>query len=109
MLFDGIFQRTNTETIMSLMKYSLDLTHPWLTKYWGKEKIGPHKQSFRDNRDIFEAWLDNSGNDLLNIFATNGTHQFPYDYGLVPDINYKVVKEGARTYFLATVLALIIF
>ena len=92
-----MFQTKNTETIMSLMKHSLDLSNPWLTKYYGKENVGRNKQSLDDNRDIFKAWLANGGNEILNMFSTNGRHDFPHEYGLVPVIKCITHNEDSYT------------
>ena len=92
-----MFQRTNTEAIMTLMKYSLDLSNPWVTKYYGKENGDRNNQSLGDNRNIFKVWLTNGGNELLKIFSMNGRHLFPHEYGLVSFIKYKVLNEVPYT------------
>ena len=33
-VLDGIFSRSNLPEIMSLMKYSLDLSNPWISQYF---------------------------------------------------------------------------
>ena len=72
---------------MTLMKYSFDFSNPWLTKYYGKENCDCEKQSFGDNRNIFQSWINRGGKKLLDIFSINGRHSFPHEYGLVSFIN----------------------
>ena len=75
------------------MKYSLDLSNPWLTKYFGNGNMDCNKQSLEDNHDIFKVWLANSGHEILKLFSTNGRHDFAHKYGLVPNIKYRFLNE----------------
>ena len=93
-----LFEKTNIETIMSLMKYSLDLSNPWLTKYSAKENVERNNQALDENRDIFKVWLANGGNEMSNIFSTNGTHDFLHEYGWVAEIKYKFLNGLSYTF-----------
>ena len=71
-VLDGMFHRTNTATIMTLMKYSLEMSTPWITQYYRAENEGLNKQTLGDNRLMYKAWLATNGNEMLVLFATNG-------------------------------------
>ena len=87
-VFDGMFQRTNTETIMALMKYSLELSHPWITQYYPAEKEGRNKQTLGDNRLMYKAWLATSGNEMLNLISKNGQNDFLEQTGYLDRIKF---------------------
>jgi hypothetical protein len=58
------------------MKYSLDLSNPWVTQYYPTDKEGPDKQTLGDNRDIYKVWLGMTANEMLKLFSKNGRHNF---------------------------------
>ena len=80
-LVDGIFHGNNTEAIMTLMKYSLDTTSPWITQYYDKNREDNGSQTLGDNRDMYKLWLGNSDNEILKLFSKTGGHNFPKEYG----------------------------
>ena len=79
-VLNGMFNRNNTESIMTLMKYSLDLSHPWITKYYQTEK-GDDKQTFGESRDMYKVWQSMTGNEMLDLFSKNGRHNFLEERG----------------------------
>ena len=72
----GMFHRSNIESIMSLMKYSLDLSNPWVTQYYQMENEDHDKQTLGDNRDIYKFWLTMSDNRMLDLFLKDERHNF---------------------------------
>ena len=75
-VFNEMFHRSNTDSIMTLMKYSLDLSNPWVTQYYPTDKEGHDKQTLGDNRDIYKVWLGMTANEMLKLFSKNGRHYF---------------------------------
>ena len=80
-VLNGMFHKSNTESIMPLMKYSLDISNPWVPQYYATEKEGYEKQTFGDNRDIYKLWLNMSGNKMRELFSKNGRHNFLEENG----------------------------
>ena len=80
-VLDGMFHRSNTETIMMLMKYSLDLSTPWVTQYYPSEKEGQDPQTSGDNRNMYKVWLPTSGSGILDLFSKNGQYNFLEENG----------------------------
>ena len=78
-LLNTVFHRRNTDKIMTLLKYSLDMSNPWITQYYKGEK--EDKQTLGDNRDMYKLWLTNRDNELINLFSKNGRDNFPQEYG----------------------------
>ena len=83
-----MFRRKNTEAIMTLMKYSLDLSIPWVTQYYSEEKDDQDAQTFEDNRDLYKVWLANGGNEMLNIFSKDQRQRFLNANGYVTRMKY---------------------
>ena len=76
---DLMFHRRNTDTIMTLMKYSLDLSNPWITQYYQAEN--DDMQTLQDNRNMYKLWVTGSENELIKLFLKKGQHNFPNEYG----------------------------
>ena len=76
---DLMFHRRNTDTIMTLMKYSLDLSNPWITQYYQAEN--DDMQTLQDNRNMYKLWVTGSENELIKLFSKKGQHNFPNEYG----------------------------
>ena len=66
---------------MTLMKYSLDMSNPWVTQYHKEVYENSHTQTFGDNRDMYKLWLTNSDNEILNLLSRNGKNNFLQEYG----------------------------
>ncbi len=76
---DSMFHRRNTDTIMTLMKYSLDLSNPWITQYYQAEN--DDMQTLQDNRNMYKLWVTGSENELIKLFSKKGQNNFPNEYG----------------------------
>ena len=70
-VLNGMFHRNNTAMIITLMKYSLDLSSPWVTQYYQAEKERHDKLSIGDNRNLYKVWLTMTGNEILDLFSKN--------------------------------------
>ena len=80
-VLDEVFHRNNTGAIMTLMKYSLEMSNPWVTQYHKESDENSDMQTFGDNRDMHKLWLTSSGNEMLNFLSENGKNNFPQEYG----------------------------
>ena len=61
---------------MPSKKYTLEMSSPWITQYYRAENEGLNKQTLGDNRLMYKAWLATNGNEMLDLFATNGQNNF---------------------------------
>ena len=80
-LFDKIFQRNNIKQIMSLMKYSLDLSNPWIAKYYEAVQNDKAIQKFGTMRDAYKFWLSGTENDMLTLMKKSGVENFINEFG----------------------------
>ena len=78
-LFDDIFRRSNTQQIMSLMKYSLDLSNPWIPQYYHSYEDDDAMQTFGATRDLYKVWLAESDDELLKL--SNRELNFAQEFG----------------------------
>ena len=69
------------EAIMTLMKYSLDMSNPWVTQYYEQADEDNNTQTFGDNRDINRLWITMSDNEMLKLFSKNGKYNFEKQWG----------------------------
>ena len=80
-LLASTHKNTNIQQIMSLMKYSLDLSNPWITQYFkkqGKSEIGLNANF---NRFLSKFWLKENKDSVMELFARNGNVEFPQSFG----------------------------
>ena len=82
-LFDGIFNNNNIQQIMSLMKYSLDLSNPWISQYYQGHKNDASKQIVGDTRSLYKVWLAEGGDEFLNLLAKDRDFNFLQSFGYV--------------------------
>ena len=82
-LFGGIFNRNNIQQIMSLMKYSLDLSNPWISQYYQGYGNDASKQIVGATRSLYKVWLAKGDNELLNLLSKDGNLNFPRSFGYV--------------------------
>ena len=80
-LFDDIFRRSNIQQIMSLMKYSLDLSNPWISQYYHNYEEDEDMQTLRTTRDLYKGWLAEGDDELLKLLSTNGEINFLQGFG----------------------------
>ena len=87
LLFNEMFQRSNIEQIMTLMKFSLDLTSPWINKYYTSPKESQLSQrcedqssdEFHEMRDLYKVWL--AGDGISTSVFQNGLESFLHEFG----------------------------
>ena len=53
------------------MKYSLDLTNPWISRYYHNNNDGQTKQSNLTGRDLYRMWLDEEDNEVIRMFSSS--------------------------------------
>ena len=68
-LQNQLFNRINMKMIMTLMKYSLDLSDPWIPQYYNYYQT-PYKQTLQSSRNLYKKWLAEEENDLRNLVAS---------------------------------------
>ena len=66
---------------MTLMKYSLDMSNPWVTQYHEGTQEDNDTQTFGDNRDMYKLWITKSDNEMLRLLSKNGHYNFAGEYG----------------------------
>ena len=63
-----LFNRSNHKVVMTLMKYSLDLTDPWIPHYYNSN--GNNKgQSTLLSRDLYKTWLAKENNEFKRLVS----------------------------------------
>ena len=71
-LFDRLFRSENTRTIMSIMKYSLDLSNPWISRYYQQQKDGQERPKHIAARDLYRIWLAEEDNEMVRMISNSG-------------------------------------
>ena len=67
-----MFVHQNLQNIMRLMKYSLETTNPWISKYFDKfDKKSP--SSFQNIKDFFKFWISSYDNELKSLIGGKGS------------------------------------
>ena len=63
-----VFVHQNLQNIMRLMKYSLEATNPWISKYFDEfDKKSP--SSFRNIQDFFKFWISSYDDELKSLIG----------------------------------------
>ena len=61
-----LFKRSNENILMSILKYSLDLSDPWIPHYYNKRN-NQDRQSEHLTRNLYKAWLTEADNDIKKL------------------------------------------
>ena len=69
-VFDRIFDRKNTERIMILMKYSLGLSAPWISKHYTTEHA-TENPILGTTSNFHKLWIIEHGDQLRKLFSKN--------------------------------------
>ena len=80
-VFDGLFRRSNMQQIMSLMKYSLDLSNPWISQYFNYHTKDKSTLDRGSMRALYKIWFAKNHDELLELFPTSGDLNFFKDFG----------------------------
>jgi hypothetical protein len=80
-LFSELFQRNNIEQIMALMKYSLELSSPWIPHYYKNDGEQEIMKNSMINKYMYKAWLIEDDVSLLNLFSKNENFDFLKEFG----------------------------
>ena len=80
-LFAKLYKNTNIQQIMALMKYSMDISNPWISQYDGmaREKEFEHRSDV--NRHLGKAWLAENNEVLLRLFSEKTNMNFLRQFG----------------------------
>ena len=60
------------QQIMLLMKYSLDLSNPWIPQYYQGYTSDASKQTIEAKRALYKVWLAEEDDELLKMLSTSG-------------------------------------
>ena len=80
-LFSELFQSNNIKQIMALMKYSLELSNPWISHYYKNDDDQKFMKTSLINKYIYKAWLIEDDVALLNLFSKNENFDFLQKFG----------------------------
>ena len=71
-LLDKTYNNANSQQIMALMKYSLDLSNPWITQYF--EQKDNTDSEFNDDvrRLISQSWFTTNHDPIVNSLSRKG-------------------------------------
>ena len=71
-LFGSAFQRSNLPNILTLMKYSLELSDPWISQYHSYNEHAGNKL-FRERRELHRIWITDNDEELRKLIANVST------------------------------------
>ena len=63
------------------MKYSLDLSNPWISQYYRSYKDDESKQTSGAMRYLYKVWLAEGNDELLKLFTTKDDLNFLQNFG----------------------------
>ena len=66
---------------MSLMKYSLDLSTPWISQYYQGYGNDASKHTVGDKRALNKVWLAKEGGELLKMLSKDEDLNFLQSFG----------------------------
>ena len=68
---------------MSLMKYSLDLSNPWISQYYQGFGNYSSREIVGATRALYKVWLAKGDHELRKLFAKDGDLKFLRSFGYV--------------------------
>ena len=68
---------------MGLMKYSLDLSTPWIPQYYGSTNAQDMRIDRNEQRHMTKLWLNENKESVLKIFPNNTDFTFLENFGYV--------------------------
>ena len=80
-LFGSAFRRSNLPQILTIMKYSLELSDPWISQYHSyREHAG--KNPFGERRELHRLWITDDDEELgkfmVNASSLDRLHGWRY-------------------------------
>ena len=63
------------------MKYSLDLSNPWIPQYFRNYTDDESKQNYETMRDLYKIWLAENNEELLKVFSKSRDLDFVRNFG----------------------------
>ena len=80
-LLSKSYNHSNVQQIMILMKYSLDLSRPWIPQYHKQDLNDGNEVNFDFNRLIHQNWFVENNHELLKLFPTEEDIDFFQQFG----------------------------
>ena len=80
-LFSKIYNNGNRKQIMGLMRYSLDLSTPWISQYYGNPNDQDMTLNSEVSRYMRKLWLTESNDPMFEIFPENTDFDFLGNFG----------------------------
>ena len=81
---NAMYHHGNIEKIMELLKYSLDLSKPWISKYYRRSlQNGNRNQEATADRDLDKIWMAKMGLGNLDMGANFDEKYLPTIQGYV--------------------------
>ena len=71
-LFGSAFRQSNLPQILTLMKYSLELSDPWISQYQRYHEHGS-MGVLRKRRELHRPWLTDDDNELRKLLLNSST------------------------------------
>ena len=71
-LLDKTYNNANSQQIMALMKYSLDLSNPWITQYFEQKDDSDSKFNDEVRRLISQSWFAGNHDPIVNSLSREG-------------------------------------
>ena len=63
------------------MKYSLDLSNPWISRYYQGDGNDASRQGVGAMRSLYKVWLAKGDDELLKTFSKDGDLNFLQRFG----------------------------
>ena len=73
-LFGSAFHRSNIPQILTLMKFSLELSDPWISQYYSSRDPGG-LELFQKRRKLHQLWITDNDNELRKLMLNASTLQ----------------------------------
>ena len=80
-MFSKSYKNANTKQIMALMKYSLDISNPWISQYLAKPKNKPFGNNRYISRQMSKSWFAKNNEELLKLFSRTQDMNFLNSFG----------------------------
>ena len=71
-LLDKTYNNANSQQIMALMKYSLDLSNPWITQYFEQKDDSDSKFNDDVRRLISQSWFAGNHDPIVSSLSRKG-------------------------------------
>ena len=80
-VFTMIYKNTNVKQIMALMKYSMEISNPWISQYYYKNKEKDLENNEYGSRHLSKGWFSQNKDSLLKLFSRELDLDFLQKFG----------------------------